>query len=63
MSSLKIKRDCFGFNGEKGTCNALNKLYCMCEEKCGFYKTKEEFEASCKKYDRKVREAENEQTK
>lgn len=40
------RKDCFaylpeiGIYGEK--CNALNRLYCKCED-CDFYKTDEEF--------------------
>ena len=38
-----VKKDCRFYEDEKGTCKALNKLYCEEEEKqCNFYKKKED---------------------
>lgn len=44
MKEFEVKKDCFGYYTEKGEgkCNALDGLYCRCED-CAFYKTKEKF--------------------
>lgn len=44
------RRDCFAYNKEKHTCNALDKLYCRNECRCNFFKTKEQFEEGMKKW-------------
>ncbi len=44
----EVKKDCFGYmvRGGKGTCKALNGLYCKYEE-CKFYKEKDETCKGC----------------
>lgn len=41
-----VKTDCFAYKAKEkincNKCDALNDLYCGFEEKCKFYKTKEE---------------------
>lgn len=49
MSEFETKKDCFGYCKETNGCSALDKLYCK-TEKCGFYKTKEQYKADMKKY-------------
>lgn len=49
MSEFEVKKDCFGYDKQKNNCMALNELYCK-REKCGFYKTKKQFEEDRKKY-------------
>lgn len=47
QKTIEIKEDCFAYRD--GKCNALNKLYCK-EEKCKFYKTREQVKKEAKKY-------------
>lgn len=39
-----VKKDCFAYKTKEGhpMCNALNELYCK-QEKCRFFKTREEY--------------------
>ena len=38
------KKECFAYCTEKNRCEALNWTYCMFENHCPFYKTKEQVE-------------------
>lgn len=40
----KIQKECIFYNKRKEECNALNKLYCATEDRCGFCKLKEEYD-------------------
>jgi hypothetical protein len=42
MFRYKIKHDCFAYDGSRKECSALNRLYCMLEEDCRFYKTRKQ---------------------
>ena len=39
---MGVKRDCFCYNPLKRDCDALNELFCAKEEKCKFYKLREQ---------------------
>ena len=39
---IEVKTDCFGYDKIKKGCRALRALYCA-NEKCRFYKTKEQY--------------------
>lgn len=49
--SIAKKKDCFAYNSDKDSCNALKQLYCK-SEKCSFYKPRnksgiQKFESTC----------------
>ena len=37
--SVDIKTDCFAYDSRTISCNALNELYCLHDDRCAFYKT------------------------
>lgn len=44
----KIKMDCIHYDGMsnksiQSRCRALKKLYCSCEDKCSFYKSRSDY--------------------
>lgn len=41
---VEVKKDCFAYNTERKKCEVLAWTYCIFEEKCAFYKTKEQVE-------------------
>ncbi len=47
VDAFSVKHDCFAYNKQNHSCNALQYLVCK-TEKCPFYKTKEERCRVCK---------------
>lgn len=39
---IEPKKDCFAYNTTRKRCEALTWTYCLFEETCKFYKTKEQ---------------------
>lgn len=51
---MPVQKDCFGYRKESDTepehCSALRELFCKNEERCGFYKTKEQVQREKEEY-------------
>lgn len=41
---IEVKKNCFAYSTERKKCEVLAWTYCVFEEKCAFYKTKEQVE-------------------